>query len=369
MSSRPLEGVRVLDLSRLLPGPYLTLILADLGADVVKVEDPRLGDYMRGMPGGRYPAINRDKRSIALDLKRPAARDAFLRLCDRADVVVESFRPGVMDKLGVGYAALAARNRRIILCSISGYGQDGPYRDRAGHDLNYIGLGGVLAMTGPAGGAPQMPGVQIADLAGGGLWGAVGILAALLGARATGEGRHVDISMTEGAMALLLAEMGNHAAAPTRGRESLNGALACYGVYRAGDGRYLSLGALEPKFWGAFNEAIGRRADVSELIAPPEVQERVRGEIQAILETRTRDEWAAAFAGKDVCCEPVLELSEVPGHPLHRGRKAFFQAFGQTQLRTPVGEPALRRPAPSLGEHTAEVLADAGLSAEEIAAL
>ena len=224
-------------------------------------------------------------------------------------------------------------------------------------------------MTGPAGGAPQMPGVQIADLAGGGLWGAVGILAALLGARATGEGRHVDISMTEGAMALLLAEMGNHAAAPTRGRESLNGALACYGVYRAGDGRYLSLGALEPKFWGAFNEAIGRRADVSELIASPEVQERVRGEIQAILETRTRDEWAAAFAGKDVCCEPVLELSEVPGHPLHRGRKAFFQAFGQTQLRTPVGEPALRRPAPSLGEHTAEVLADAGLSAEEIAAL
>src|SRR5262245_23824086 len=179
MPRRPLEGIRVLDLSRLLPGPFLTMILSDLGADVVKVEDPRMGDYMRGVPpakdgvSGRFLAVNRDKRSIALDLKAPAGREAFLKMVERADVVVESFRPGVMDKLGVGWGALSARNRGVVLCSISGYGQDGPYRDRAGHDLNYVGLAGVLAMGGARGGAPQVPGVQIADLAGGGLWGAV----------------------------------------------------------------------------------------------------------------------------------------------------------------------------------------------------
>ena len=241
MPDLPLAGIRVLDLSRLLPGPFLTMILGDMGADVVKVEDPRLGDYMRGIPpvkgafSGRFLAVNRNKRSLALDLKAPAGRDAFLRLVARADVVVESFRPGVLDKLGVGWPAIEKANPRAILCSISGYGQDGPYRDRAGHDLNYIGLAGVLAMTGPKGGAPQMPGVQIADLAGGGLWGATAILGALVGRATSGRGRHLDVSMTEGALALLIAELGNLdcGARPTRGAETLNGGLACYGVYAA----------------------------------------------------------------------------------------------------------------------------------------
>src|SRR5215467_1666680 len=194
---RPLEGIRVLDLSRLLPGPFLTMILADMGADVVKVEDPRVGDYMRAIPpskgglSGRFLAVNRGKRSLALDLKTPGGRDALLRMVARADVVVESFRPGVLDKLGVGYAALSTRNPRIVVCSISGYGQNGPYVDRAGHDLDYIALAGVLAMTGPAGGAPQMPGVQVADLAGGALWGATAILGALVGREATGRGAHL----------------------------------------------------------------------------------------------------------------------------------------------------------------------------------
>lgn len=377
-----LAGIRVLDLSRLLPGPFLTMVLADMGADVVKVEDPRLGDYMRAIPparggiGGRFLAVNRDKRSVALDLKSPAGRDAFLRLVDRADVVVESFRPGVMDKLGVGWSVLSARNARVVLCSISGYGRDGPFRDRAGHDLNYIGLAGVLAMTGPRGGAPQMPGVQIADLAGGALWGAVGILGALVGRAMTGRGTHLDISMTEGAMALLAAELGNLdcGARPTRGTESLNGGLACYGVYRTKDGRYLSVGALEPKFWLAFNEAIGRKGDMGELVLPPEGQERVRAEVQAILETKTRAEWEAVFATKDACCEPVLEPEELAGHPLHRTRRMFFtlehpQLGPIGQLRTPVGRPEARRAAPRLGEHTEEVLREAGLTDEEIRAL
>ncbi|HWU90746.1 MAG TPA: CaiB/BaiF CoA-transferase family protein, partial [Kofleriaceae bacterium] len=206
-----LRGVRVLDLSRLLPGPFLTMVLADLGADVVKVEDPRVGDYLRAFPpakgglSGRYLAVNRGKRSLALDLKAPAGRDAFLRLAERADVVVETFRPGVLDKLGVGYARLAERNPKVVVCSISGFGQTGPYAHRAGHDLDYIGLAGVLAMGGPAAGAPVMPGVQIADLAGGSLWGATAILAALFGRERTGRGAHLDISMTEGALALLAA--------------------------------------------------------------------------------------------------------------------------------------------------------------------
>ncbi|HTM22094.1 MAG TPA: CoA transferase, partial [Kofleriaceae bacterium] len=307
-----LDGIRVLDLSRLLPGPFLTMILADLGADVVKVEDPRVGDYMRQMgPGkaglsGRFLAVNRGKRSLALDLKAPAGRDAFLRMVERADVVVETFRPGVLDRLGVGYPALRERNRGIVLCSISGYGKDGPYAERAGHDLNYIGLAGVLAMTGEAAGRkPAMPGVQIADMAGGGLWGATAVLGALVGRGRTGEGAHLDISMCEGSLALLAAEIGNldcEHGAPTRGGEMLNGRLACYGVYQTADGKFLSVGALEPKFWMAFNAAIGRRGDLAELIAPAERQEQIRAEIQEILSGKTRDQWVDHLRAHDCCC-------------------------------------------------------------------
>src|SRR5574338_215255 len=285
-----LRGIRVLDLSRLLPGPYLTMVLADMGADVVKVEDPKLGDYLRAFPpakggmSGRFLAINRGKRSLALDLKAAPARDAFLRMVEQADVVVESFRPGVMDKLGLGYATLAAKNPKIVVCSISGFGQTGPYVERAGHDLNYIALAGVLAMTGPAGGAPQMPGVQIADLAGGALWGATAILGALVGRDRTGKGAHLDISMTEGALALLAAELGNLdcGVGATRGASRLNGGVACYGIYKTKDARYLSVGALEPKFWIALNQAIGRAPNVAEIIGDAAAQDRTRVELAAI---------------------------------------------------------------------------------------
>ncbi len=379
-TARPLDGIRVLDLSRLLPGPFLTMVLADMGADVVKVEDPRVGDYMRQIPpakagmSGRFLAVNRGKRSLALDLKSDAGRDAFLKMVERADVVVESFRPGVMARLGVGWEALERRNGRVVLCSISGYGQDGPYVERAGHDLNYIGLAGVLAMGGA--GAPAIPGVQIADLAGGALWGATAVLGALVGRGRTGRGAHLDISMTEGALALLCAEMGNldsGGEVPTRGHATLNGGLACYSVYETGDGKYLSVGALEPKFWLGFNRAIGRREDVSELVAPPERQEAVRAEVQAILRTRTRDQWVEILAAHDCCCEPVLEIDEVLAHPLHRARQVFTQttAGGEQvlQVRTPVGPARTDRLAPRLGEHSREVLAEYGFDETEIAAL
>ncbi|HEU5059635.1 MAG TPA: CaiB/BaiF CoA-transferase family protein [Kofleriaceae bacterium] len=383
MDARTLEGIRVLDLSRLLPGPFLTMVLADLGADVVKVEDPRIGDYLRQIPpaldgiSGRFLVLNRGKRSLALDLKADSGRAAFLRMVEKADVVVESFRPGVMERLGVGWSQLQERNSRLVLCSISGYGQTGPYVERAGHDLNYIGLAGVLAMTGGADAAPAMPGVQIADLAGGGLWGLSGVLAALLGREKSGRGAHVDVAMCEGSLALLAAELGSVAAGgepPTRGRATLNGGLACYGVYRTADDRYISVGALEPKFWLAFNQAIGRKSDMSELIATPKIQERVRAEVQAVIATRTRDEWAAVFAAHDCCAEPVLEVEEVVGHPLHQARGVFSRAPGPgggevMQVRTPLAPARADRAAPRLGEHSAAVLGDYGFSRDEIAGL
>lgn len=373
----------MLDLSRLLPGPFLTMVLADLGAEVVKIEDPKVGDYLRVFPptkggvAGRYLAVNRGKRSLALDLKQPTHHAAFMRMVERADVVVESFRPGVMAKLGLGYDVLAAVNPRLVMCSISGYGATGPYAHRAGHDLNYVGLAGVLAMGAEgAGRPPAMPGVQIADLAGGALWSATGILAALVGRERTGRGAHLDISMTEGALALLAAELGNLdcGARPTRGAETLNGGVACYGVYRTADDRYLAVGALEPKFWIAFSTAIGRKPDVSELVAPPARQEAIRAELAAILATKTRDEWVTILAAHDCCAEPVLELDELAAHPLHVARDVFFTIDGGAagpiaQVRTPLGAPAAPTLPPTLGQHSRAVLAEYGLSEDEIAAV
>ena len=379
-----LVDLRVLDLSRLLPGPFLTMVLADLGADVVKVEDPRVGDYLRAIPpakggvSGRYLAVNRGKRSLARDLKQPAARDAFLAMVERADVVVESFRPGVMAKLGLDYETLAARNPKIIVCSISGYGQTGPYVERAGHDLDYIALSGVLAMGGGvAGGAPMMPGVQIADLAGGALWGATAILAALVGRQRTGRGAHLDISMTEGALSLLTAELGNLdcGVKPTRGVETLNGGYACYGIYRTKDDRFLAVGALEPKFWIALNTAIGRAPNVAEIVGNPSEQAKTRAALAAIFATKTAAEWNAALGRHDCCVEIVTEVDELPVHPLHEAREVFFTIDGGEgvgpimQTRTPLGAPRAPSPPPRLGQHSREVLVEYGLTEDAIAKL
>ena len=369
--ARALQGVRVLDLTRLLPGPFLTMILADLGADVVKVEEPRRGDYMRDFPprgkgaSGRYLSVNRNKRSVTMNLKDDGERERFLRMAERADVVVESFRPGVIDRLGVGYEALRGRNERIVLCSISGYGQTGSYRDRAGHDINYLALAGVLAMSGQnPDGPPALAGVQIADLGGGALWGGLAILAALIDRERTGRGAHLDVSMTEGALALLAGEFGivdAGASPPTRGTGLLNGGAARYGVYATSDGKYLSVGALEPQFLSRLAGAVGL-----ELRPGPEGDANLRHRLARVIATRTRDEWARTLAAHDSCCEPVLELDEVPDHPLHRERGVFFaihddEAPGTLQVRTPLGMPAGRRRAPKLGEHNEEVFREYGV--------
>ncbi|HUB06673.1 MAG TPA: CaiB/BaiF CoA-transferase family protein [Myxococcales bacterium] len=364
----PLGGLRILDLTRLLPGPYATLVLADLGADVVKVEEPEAGDYCRALPplvgdgSALFHLLNRNKRSIALDLKKAEGREVLFKLLERFDVVVESFRPGVMDRLGVGYDALRHRQPRVILCSISGYGQDGPYRLRAGHDVDYQALGGLLATTAAA------PSAQIADIGGGAWPAALGLLAAAYEREHTGQGRRIDISMTEGVLAFLAPEMGRWAAG-AKERAVLGGTFPCYRLYRAADGRRVALGALEPKFWAAFCEAIGR----PEWIAKQWDEGAFVDEVEALFATRPSKAWLDLLAVADCCCEPVLEQDELFEHPLHVERGAFFKVSGLgaevRHVRTPVrldGHEIPRGPPPRLGQHTAAVLAEGGFDAQEI---
>lgn len=385
----PLSDVRVLDLTRLLPGPYATLVMADLGAKVDKLEDPQGGDYIRQMPPQRgeesalFYALNRNKRSIALDLKKPQGTAAVMRLLERYDVLVESFRPGVMDKLGLGWEALSRRHPRLIVCSISGYGQTGPDRLRAGHDLNYVARAGALAYSGEAGGPPSQPGVQVGDIGGGSLFSLVAILAALHERARTGRGRWLDVSMTEGALAFIHMQLGARLVMEREGRplrrgeDALNGGYPCYGLYRTQDGKYLSVGALEPKFWTGVCEVLGRPDLVPLGWESGEAGARARAEVQQIVGSAPAAEWQRRFAAADLCVELVNEGDDVLSDPQLSARGMFLEADDPQRgwkavrhVRTPVrmGEVPLHPP-PALGQHTGEILAEAGFSAEEIRAL
>lgn len=384
----PLQGVRVLDLSRLLPGPYCSLILADLGAEVVRIEPPVGGDLLRSMPpmagsmGSRFHPLNRNKRSMVVDLKRSEGAELFLRLVQSGfDVVLESFRPGVMRRLGLGYEELRAAGPGVILCSISGHGQDGPRRERAGHDLNYVGLSGILGLTAGAGEGPRPPGAQIADVGGGSLMGAVGVLAALHRRSATGEGAWIDISMTEGALAFLSMHLGGRRAgdsAAGQGEGLLLGESPCYSVYRTADGGHVTLAAIEPHFWRSFCTVIGRE-DLSEHgLATGERGEWVKEELRAVFAKEDRARWKELLAEHDVCCEPVLEGDEVFSDEQHVSRGSFVEvddaeAGSLRQVACPIrfvgGEPPPLSPAPRLGAHTDEVLGAAGFEPSEIADL
>jgi alpha-methylacyl-CoA racemase len=391
MTGLPLDGVRVLDLSRLLPGGFCSLLLADFGADVLKVEDTGMGDYVRwaapyyegaedSAKSALFLALNRGKRSMRLNLKSAEGREVLLRAVREADVVLESFRPGVLERLGVGYEAMREVNPAIVYCAITGYGQDGPNRDRSGHDMNYLGLVGLLGLTGDAGGPPVQAAGQIADLGGGALMAAFGILAALRERDRSGEGQLVDVSMADGALSWLGMVAARYLAqdvVPRRGDLELAGSLACYRPYACADG-WVTLGALEPKFWQAWCRGVGREDLVEQQFARP--GSGAHREVEAIFAARTREEWRAFASEHDCCLEPVLELDEALDSELVRAREMVVE-LDQPGAQRPVrllGVPvklsrtpgdANRAPGPGLGEHTHEVLAALGYDERQIAAL
>ncbi|MGH7764831.1 MAG: CaiB/BaiF CoA transferase family protein [Candidatus Dormibacteraceae bacterium] len=367
----PLTGIRVLDLTRLLPGAFCTMLLADMGADVIKVEEPLTGDYMRWTPplvegqSTLFNALNRNKRSVTLNLKSEIGRELLLRLVDGASVLVEGNRPGVMKRLGLGWEVLHERNPRLVMCSITGYGQDGPFASRAGHDLNYMATAGTLGLNGEKSGPPFPLSVQVADIGGGGLQPAVAILGALVGIERGGQGRWIDASMVDGAVSWLALAFAARAAGEEvgRGNQRLAGRYACYRVYACQDGGYYSVGALEPKFWSALCHELGRPDLVERQFAEGSDGDGVHGAMEEIFASRTRDQWARQLGGLDACCEPVLDLDEVAFHPQIAARRLIVKHSGGTEVSPAVrlSDEWRRRDAPRLGEHTAEILAELGL--------
>ncbi len=404
----PLEGIRVLDLSRLLPGGFCSLLLADFGAEVLKVEDTGAGDYIRWAPpyyegaedsakSALFLSLNRNKRSIRIDLKNEAGREVLLRLVREYDVVLESFRPGVLDRLGVGYERMRQENPGLVYCAISGYGQTGPKRDASGHDMNYLGLIGLLGLTGEGdevGGHPTQAAGQIADIGGGALMAAFGIMAALRerdggvggGGRSvtqssgSGEGQMVDVSMADGALSWLAMVAGRHFAdgeVPKRGEQLLAGAVICYRPYECSDG-WVTLGALEPKFWQAWCRGVGHEELIEKQFERP--GSAAHDQVVEVFKARTRAEWTHFATEHDCCLEPVLELDEALASELVREREMVVTldqpgvGNGVRQLGVPIklertpGEHN-RLPGPGLGEHTEQVLRAAGYSDEQVATL
>ncbi len=395
--SLPLQGIRVLDLSRLLPGGFCSLLLADFGADVLKVEDTGMGDYIRWSPpyydgahesarSALFLSLNRNKRSIRLDLKHERGREALLALAREYDVVLESFRPGVLERLGVGYERMREENPAIVYCAISGYGQDGPKRDASGHDMNYLGLVGLLGLTGERGGEPVQAAGQIADIGGGALMAAFGIMAALRerdgcsSRPGSGEGQLVDVSMADGALSWLALVAAAHfadGALPRRGDLPLAGSLICYRPYECADG-WVSLGALEPKFWQAWCRGVGREELVGRQFEHPGSE--AHAQVREIFKGRTRAEWEAFAREHDCCLEPVLELDEALSSELvrERGMVVELEQPGAERSVRQLGVPVklgrtpgqhARLPGPALGEHTEEVLLAAGYSQAQVAEL
>jgi alpha-methylacyl-CoA racemase len=378
----PLAGIKVLDLSRLLPGPLASLVLADLGAQVDKIEDSGAGDYLRVMPpqmkgpeptSSVFLALNRNKRSAVLDLKKNEAKAAFLRLVRTYDVLLEQFRPGVLERLGLGHQTLLAANPKLVICALTGYGQTGPLAQRAGHDLNYLARAGVLGQQGPAE-RPQVPGFQLADVSGG-LYAVLGIMGALMERERTGKGQVVDVAMVETAMPFAIAGFGLAfgGQALRRGEEALSGGIAPYQTYRTKDGGAMTLASLEPKFWMQFCAGIGRSAEMSDLVPGPH-QDALRADLAKVFADRTREEWVRFASERDCCLEPVLTPEEAQKDPHLTARGMFFDLpspWGPIkQMRTPLtSRDRAHTPPPQRGEHTDRILSEAGLSADEIAAL
>jgi len=371
-----LEGVRVLDLSRYIPGPYCAMLLGDLGADVVKVEEPPFGDPTRALPppvgedSAAHAALNRNKRSVAVDLRTAAGVEVVRRLAARADVFLEAFRPGALARRGLGPEPLLAENPRLVHCSLTGYGQQGPHAGRAGHDIDYLALGGFLCGNCDPEGRPVLPIAQVADMAGA-LVATVGILAALQARERTGKGQVVDVSLLGGVAALMTLPATRRLAGPDPADE-LTGAFACYRIYRCRDGRHLAVGALEPKFWEALCRALGLPDRIGRQWERGPRGDDTIAAFERVFAERDRDDWIRALKDVEACVEPVLD----PNEAFTAGPAAALleeQASGSHRFATPAcpvrlrdTPSAVRRPAPRLGEHTREVLAEAGYSTDQI---
>ena len=387
MSGPPLSDIRVLDLTRLLPGGYCTMLLADLGADVIKVEQPGRGDYARWTPpyvssgeSAIHEALGRGKRSITCNLRAGDGRQILRDLVARSDVLVESFRPGVMDRLGVGYEALAEVNPGLVYVAISGYGQAGPYAAKAGHDIDYLAYAGALSFSGHPATGPWQPGLQIGDLAGG-MAAVIAAMTALRVREATGRGQLCDVSMTDVVMSWLSIHAGSFAAsnvAPAPGSTTLNGGLACYGVYRCADGGHVAVGALEPQFFAELLDGLGLGEDLREWHLDASRQGELRARLEEVFATKPRDEWVRILGNRDACVAPVQNLAEAFRDPHARERGMVFDdhlpdgtvfprlgvvpRFGATP-GSPGGHPS------PFGADTARVLTELGRTAEQIASL
>jgi alpha-methylacyl-CoA racemase len=386
---KPLTGIRVLDLTRNLPGPLATLHLADMGADVIRIETLTGDDPVplsAPFSTSSYPgellhcALNRNKRSVAIDLKLPEGIAVLRRMVPQTDVIVEGFRPGVVDRLGIGYQQVLAFNSNIVYCSISGYGQTGPYRDWAGHDINYMAIAGVLDQIGADGEAPVVPNLQVGDLLGGSLTAVMAILAALVDVKTGGAGRHLDVSMTDSLLShsvVALAATFGLGRAPKRGQAALSGGLACYNVYRTKDDRYVAVGALERKFWETLCDRIGRPDLKPKQLATGEEARWVKEQLRSIFSAQTRDYWTRELAAADCCVTPVLDLEEAVRNEQIQARNLLVYEpdnnGNSLHVKLPVKmsdfDATVEKAAPRLGENSEDVLKEAGFSEAEIADL
>jgi crotonobetainyl-CoA:carnitine CoA-transferase CaiB-like acyl-CoA transferase len=368
-----LAGVKILDLSRLLPGPYCSMILADLGAEVLRIEDKRFAGEGPGMP-----TVMRNKKHMTLNLKHPQGREIFYRLVQKADVIMEGFRPGVTERLGIDYQRLKRINEKIIYCSLTGYGQDGPYKNMVGHDLNYLSFAGILSLNSEPGQKPIIPPIQIADIAAGGMLAALGIMAALIFRQKTGQGQYLDISMLDGLIAMLpfLATLyWEGGEEPNASDTLLSGRFPCYNIYKTKDGQYISIGALEHRFWVNLCQKLGREDFIPYQFATGEKREEIFRFLQNTFQQKTREEWMVELRDVDVCFGKVLTLKEALNDPQVKHRKMVVefphsqkgrQKYLACPLKLSVTPPSIRQGAAEFGEHTEEVLRELGLGPDEI---
>jgi len=380
----PLSGVRILDLSRQLPGPWATQVLADFGAEVIKVEDTKLGDNFRSTEpkingiAARHLQLNRNKRGLAIDLKTPKGKEIFLRLASQSHVVFEQFRPGVVKRLGIDYESIKAVNPSIVYCSLSGFGQEAPYRDLVAHDPNYLSLSGVLSLIGRNGAEPSLSGPQLADVTAANMV-TIAILMALRKSESTGQGEYIDISLFDSAFSLAITGLSTYLGGgkpPTRGGERHNGKYPWADIYGTQDGKWVTIAAIEDHFYKNLCRSLGREDWLELQYANDDIQEQIREELRLIFLTKTRDEWFTLLKDKEVCIAPVLDIEEAANSEQVTLRGNIVEHLHSTAgktclLRSPIRmksvDPAIRFGAPLLGEHSIEILEEIGLDPKEIA--